>query len=125
MDLTALITAAGGAQPVDLLFENARLVNVFSGEIETRHIAVSGGYVAGFGTYRARERIDLDGRYVVPGFIDAHVHIESAMTAVPEFVRAVLPRGTTTGPGGACPAHCRAHVDATLGCCLPADAWFD
>lgn len=96
MDLTALITAARGDEPVERLFENARLVNVYSGEVETRHIAVSHGYVAGFGAYPARERIDLSGRYVLPGFIDAHVHIESAMTSVSEFVRAVLPRGTTT-----------------------------
>ena len=96
MDIAALITAARGDEPVDRLFENARLVNVYSGEIETRHIAVSHGHVAGFGAYSARERIDLAGRYVLPGFIDAHVHIESAMTSVSEFVRAVLPRGTTT-----------------------------
>lgn len=96
MDIAALITAARGDTPVDRLFENARLVNVYSGEVETRHIAVSHGHVAGFGAYPARERIDLAGRYVLPGFIDAHVHIESAMTSVSEFVRAVLPRGTTT-----------------------------
>lgn len=96
MDLAALIRAAAGDEPVDRLFENARLLNVFSGEIESRHIAVAGGHVVGFGKYQARERVDLAGRYVFPGFIDAHVHIESAMTAVPEFVRAVLARGTTT-----------------------------
>ncbi len=96
MELAALITAARGDQPVDRVFENARLVNVFSGEVETRHIAVSQGYIAGFGDYSARERIDLAGRFVVPGFIDAHVHIESSMMSVSEFVRAVLPKGTTT-----------------------------
>jgi len=96
MDMCDVITAARGDEPVDRLFENARLVNVYSGEVETRHIAVSHGHVAGFGAYPARERIDLAGRYVLPGFIDAHVHIESAMTSVSEFVRAVLPRGTTT-----------------------------
>jgi len=96
MDLYGLIVAARGDQPVDCLFENARLVNVFSGEIESRHIAVSGGYIVGFGDYETKERIDLAGRYVLPGFVDAHVHIESSMVAVSEFVRAVLPLGTTT-----------------------------
>ncbi|MFP4225346.1 MAG: adenine deaminase [Desulfobacterales bacterium] len=96
MDLSALIAAARGDRPVDQLFENARLVNVYSGEIESRHIAVADGCIAGFGDYEARERIDLANRYVLPGFIDAHVHIESSMTAVSEFTRAVLPLGTTT-----------------------------
>jgi len=96
MDIAAMITAARGDAPVDRLFENARLVNVYSGEIETRHIAVAHGHVAGFGAYPARERIDLAGRYVLPGFIDAHVHIESAMTSVSEFIRALLPRGNRT-----------------------------
>jgi len=95
MDLSGLITAARGDKPVDCLFENARLVNVFSGEIESRHIAVSDGYIIGFGEYEALERVNLADRFVVPGLIDAHVHIESAMTSVSEFVRAVLPCGTT------------------------------
>ena len=96
MDLSALIAAARGDRPVDRVFENARVVNVYSGEIESRHIAVADGYIAGFGDYEAKERIDLANRYVLPGFIDAHVHIESSMVAVSEFVRAVLPLGTTT-----------------------------
>jgi adenine deaminase len=96
MNKADLIAAARGERPVDRLFANARLVNVFSGEIETCDIAVFEGFVAGFGAYPARERVDLAGRFVLPGFIDAHVHIESAMTSVSEFVRAVLPTGTTT-----------------------------
>ena len=96
MDLSGLIAAARGDRPVDRVFENARVVNVYSGDIESRHIAVADGYIAGFGDYQAKERIDAANRYVLPGFIDAHVHIESSMVAVSEFVRAVLPLGTTT-----------------------------
>lgn len=96
MDLDSLISAAGGDRPVDRLFENVRLINVFSGEIESRHIALFDGYIVGFGAYEAAERVDMGNRFVVPGFIDAHVHIESSMTDVSEFVRAVLPHGTTS-----------------------------
>ena len=80
----------------DLLLSNARIVNVFSGEILSGDIAVAGGLIVGLGKYPAKRVEDLGGRFVAPGFIDAHVHIESAMTCVPEFVRAVLPHGTTT-----------------------------
>jgi len=96
MDLSTLIQAARGEVPVDLLLRNARLVNVFSGMIEDTHIAIVGDTVVGLGEYPAKEEIDLRGQYVCPGFLDAHVHLESSMVAPPEFARAVLPRGTTT-----------------------------
>ncbi|MBC2714023.1 MAG: adenine deaminase [Desulfobacteraceae bacterium] len=96
MDLKELIAVAKGEQPVDCLFTNARIVNVFSGEILSGHIAVSGGYFVGIGDYSAPKTVDLKNRYVSPGFIDAHVHIESSMTSVSEFFRAVIPKGTTT-----------------------------
>src|SRR6056297_1091651 len=96
MQFEGLIQVAGGERPADLLLTNARVVNVFSGAVEARHIAIADGYIAGFGDYEAIEKVDLEKRLVTPGFIDAHVHIESSMTAVSEFVRAVLPRGTTT-----------------------------
>jgi adenine deaminase len=91
-----LIEVARGDAPADLVLRNARLVNVRSGEVHDADIAIYGGRIAGFGAYDARETIDLDGRYVCPGLIDAHVHIESSMVTVPEFARAVVPRGTTT-----------------------------
>ena len=96
MTLARKIAAAGGQQPVDLLLINARIINVFSGEVLPGSIAVAGPYIAGLGDYEARRVVDLGDRFVAPGFIDAHVHIESAMTSVTEFVRAVLPAGTTT-----------------------------
>ncbi len=96
MNLKDLIKAARGDQPADFLFTNARIVNVFSGEIISDHIAVSDGYIIGLGDYPAHKTIDIKNRFVAPGFIDAHVHIESSMVSVSEFAKAVLPRGTTT-----------------------------
>ncbi|MGY4707443.1 adenine deaminase [Candidatus Bipolaricaulota sp. J31] len=87
--------AAKGEKPADLLFVNARIVDVLSGEIRRGELAVAGGYVVGFGAREARRVMDLEGKYVVPGFIDAHVHIESSQVSPAEFARAVLPHGTT------------------------------
>jgi adenine deaminase len=96
MTLHEIVKAARGEKSADLLIVDARLINVFNGEVEHRDIAVAGGRVVGFGAYDALETIDARGCYVAPGFIDPHVHIESAMLSVTEFARAVLPLGTTT-----------------------------
>ncbi len=95
MELAKLIEIARGAAQADLLLANARIVEVFSGEIISGHIAVAGAYIAGIGDYQAERVIDLQNLLVAPGFIDSHVHIESSMTCVSEFSRAILPRGTT------------------------------
>jgi len=89
------IAAARGEEPADLLLKNAKLVNVFSGEIYETHVAVYNGIITGFGEYEAKETVDLKGQYLCTGFIDAHVHLESSMVTVPEFARAVIPHGTT------------------------------
>jgi adenine deaminase len=97
MDPRRLLAAARGDEPTDLLLENARLVNVLSGEIYETAIAVHGSRIAGLGRgYRAKKSIDLEGRFVAPGLIDAHVHIESSMVPPQAFARLVLPRGVTT-----------------------------
>ncbi|MGB6009857.1 MAG: amidohydrolase family protein, partial [Desulfobacterales bacterium] len=96
MDLKRIIRAARGEGTVDLLLTHARIVNVFSGEIVSNDIAVACGRIVGFGAYDAKKRIDVGGRFVAPGFIDSHVHIESAMTSITQFARAVLRLGTTT-----------------------------
>ncbi|MBC2736051.1 MAG: adenine deaminase [Desulfobacteraceae bacterium] len=96
MTMEHLIAVARGDQPADLLLRNGKVVNVFSGEIMEMDIAVAAGHVAGFGPRSALSEVDLQGRCVAPGFIDAHVHIESAMASPTEFARAVLPHGTTT-----------------------------
>jgi adenine deaminase len=95
MHLETLIAAARGEQTVDLLLKDAQLVNVFAGEIHPADIAIHGDRVVGFGPYPARQVLDLAGRYVCPGLIDAHVHLESSMVQPAEFARAVVPRGTT------------------------------
>jgi adenine deaminase len=95
MSLEDLIVVARGEEPADLLLENARLVNVLSGEVHPADIAVYDGRVVGFGDYRARRVVDLGGRFVCPGLMDAHVHLESSMVQPAEFARAVVPRGTT------------------------------
>ena len=97
MEAEELIRIARGDQPADLLFKNANLINVYSGEIYLTDIAVAGEQIAAVGQgYEAREVIDLQGRYICPGFIDAHVHIESSMLPPREFARVVLPHGITT-----------------------------
>jgi adenine deaminase len=96
MNLDEIIKAAHGEKPVDLLLSNARIINVFAGEVVTGAIAISDGRIVGFGPYEAKHVVDLNGRYVAPGFIDGHVHIESSMASISEFARAVVVRGTTT-----------------------------
>ncbi|UCE84955.1 MAG: adenine deaminase [Deltaproteobacteria bacterium] len=97
MDLRRSLSVARGDEPADLLLRNAQLVNVLSGEIHTTDIAVAGSRIAGLGAgYRARAALDLGGRYVAPGWIDAHVHLETSMVLPREFARAVVPRGVTT-----------------------------
>ena len=82
--------------PADLLLTNARVVNVFNGEIETANVAIYQGFVAGIGDYKkAKKIIDLKGKYVVPGLINGHVHLESSMLDVGQYARAVVPHGTS------------------------------
>ncbi|EUJ29174.1 adenine deaminase [Listeria floridensis FSL S10-1187] len=83
--------------PADLIIKNGRIVNVFTAEIIEADIAVKNGYIAGIGEFRsAAEVIDAKGSYIVPGFIDAHVHVESAMVPPSELARVLLPNGVTT-----------------------------
>lgn len=95
-ELAKIIGVARGKIPADLVIRNARIVNVFSAEIHGGDVAVWGGRVVGIGSYEAKKEIDLGGRYILPGLIDGHMHIESAMVKVQEFARSVVPRGTTS-----------------------------
>ncbi len=97
MELAQLIKYARGDEPAEVLIKNARVINVYTGEIYPADLALAHGRIVGVGTgYTAHQIFDIEGRYVCPGFIDAHVHIESAMVPPHEFARAVVPRGTTT-----------------------------
>jgi adenine deaminase len=88
------LSVARGEQRAELLFKNARVVNVFSGEIHKTNVAVEDGRVIGFGDYKATKVIDLKGAYLAPSLIDGHFHVESSMLTAPEFARAVVPHGT-------------------------------
>lgn len=96
MLLEELIQVARGEVEADLLLKNAHVVNVYSGNIHDADVAIHRTRVVGFGDYRARRVIDLQGQYLCPGFIDGHVHIESSMLRVSEFARVVVPQGTTS-----------------------------
>jgi adenine deaminase len=86
---------ATGDEPADLVLRAGRVVNVFSGEIESTNVAIADGRIVGVGDYeRAARVVDLDGGYVAPSFIDGHIHIESSLLWVTEFARAVVPHGT-------------------------------
>ena len=91
-----IIDAAAGREPAELVLKNATYVNVFSNELCTADIAVTEGLIVGMGDYTGLTEVDCSGRIVLPGFLDAHIHLESSLVSPREFVRAVLPHGTTT-----------------------------
>jgi adenine deaminase len=95
-DLSRRLAAARGDEPADLVVRGGRVLSVFTREWLEVDIAVADGYVAGLGEYEGSEELDASGRWVVPGFIDAHMHLESSKLLVDEFARLVLPFGTTT-----------------------------
>src|SRR5262245_43337477 len=93
-NLPQKLSIARGEKPAELLFKNAQLVNVLSGEIYKTNVAVEDGRVVGVGDYEGHKVIDLNGSYLAPSLIDGHFHVESSMLTVPEFARAVVPHGT-------------------------------
>ncbi|MCF2137830.1 MAG: adenine deaminase [Candidatus Thorarchaeota archaeon] len=92
--LDQMIDVASGRTRADLVLKNASVVNVFTGEIDEGDVAIYGNYVAGVGKYEGNEVIDLKGKFVVPSFIDGHVHVESSMVMPIQYARAVVPHGT-------------------------------
>jgi adenine deaminase len=88
------LAVARGDEAADLVFRNSSIVNVLSGELHEGDVAVFEGRIVGIGSYEGREVVDLQGKYLLPAFIDGHIHIESSMLAVHEFARAVVPHGT-------------------------------
>ena len=91
----SVIEAASGRKKADLVLKNATFVNVFSDELQTADIAVCEGLIVGIGKYDGEKEMDMTGKIVCPGFIDAHIHLESSLAKPAEFVKAVLPHGTT------------------------------
>ncbi|SFP40517.1 Adenine deaminase [Oscillibacter sp. PC13] len=91
-----IINAAAGREPADLVLKNATYVNVFSNELCHADIAVAEGLIVGMGQYSGVVEEDMTGKIILPGFLDAHIHLESSLVSPKEFVKAVLPHGTTT-----------------------------
>lgn len=89
------VRVALGSEPADLLIQNARVLDVFSGSFFDGDVAVADGIITGFAAVDAAEKVDVRGAWIIPGLIDAHVHIESSQLSPVEFARAVLPHGTT------------------------------
>ena len=107
-----IVEVAAGRQKADLVLKNAAYVNVFTNEICHGDIAVAEGLIVGMGTYSGEQEADMTGKIVLPGFLDAHIHLESTMVTPREFVKAVLPHGTTTV---VCDPHEIANVMGTDG----------
>ncbi|MBN1512284.1 MAG: adenine deaminase [Phycisphaerae bacterium] len=140
MQIQRLIDVAAGRRPADLVLKGGNVVNVHSDEIYPADVAIYGDRIAGIGSYNAMEEVDVSGRFVCPGFIDGHVHIESSMLSVPEFARVVVAHGTTAvvadpheianvmGTEGirfilSSSKYCPIHVYLTLSSCVPASRW--
>ena len=96
MKLSRLIKIARGEEPADLVIKGGQIVNVLSGEIYSADIALCGEVIAGVGDYSGPNELDARGKFITPGFIDGHMHIESSMVTVWEFAKTVMPHGTTT-----------------------------
>jgi len=94
--LSDRIRVAHGEGKADLLIKNGKVINVFSGQVEKKDVAIYDGIIVGFGDYRAKKVVDVNGQFLCPGLIDGHVHVESSMVSIPEFARAVVPHGTTS-----------------------------
>ena len=94
-DLSRRVAVARGDEPADLVISGGRVLSVFTREWLDADVAIVDGVVAGLGDYEGRETIDAAGRHLVPGFVDAHMHLESSKLLVDEFARLVLPLGTT------------------------------
>jgi len=93
--LAHLISVAKGELPADLILANAKVVNVFTGEVEPGNVAICEDRIAGVGNYRqAKQVVDLGGKYLAPGLINGHTHLESSMLDVGQYARAVVPNGT-------------------------------
>lgn len=91
-----LLPIALGKEKADLVFKNGKIIDVFNEQVIEEDLAISNGAIIGFGNYEGKEEIDLEGKYISPGFIDAHLHLESAMVTIEEFAKTVIPLGTLT-----------------------------
>jgi adenine deaminase len=135
------IVAARGTSQADLILAGGQIANVFTGELEEANVAIAGGRIAGIGNYgRGAAYLDCRGKVIAPSFVDPHIHLESSLVWIPEFARAVIPRGTglvvtdphemanVAGLPGleamrAAARHLPMHIRFTAPSCVPASAW--
>ena len=96
MKTIGLVDVARGDTLADLVLKNCQIIDVFSSKIEKGDIAITDGVIVGIGTYQGIKEIDIKNRFVSPGFIDGHVHIESSMLTPPQFAKIIVPKGTTS-----------------------------
>lgn len=96
MDYRLLLEAATGRQKAELVLKNAMILDVYNAQFFQSSIAVEKGYIAGIGDYEGHEEIDCTGKFIVPSFIDGHMHLESSMVVPAQYARAVIPHGVTT-----------------------------
>ncbi|KKM11494.1 adenine deaminase [Clostridiales bacterium PH28_bin88] len=96
MQIKDMILYATGKKPPELVLKNGKVINVFSGEIYEADVAMAGGLIVGIGRYSGQEEQDLAGKYICPGLMDGHMHLESSMVTPVQLARAVVPHGTTT-----------------------------
>ncbi|PNR95486.1 adenine deaminase [Petrotoga olearia] len=91
-----LLSIALGNEKADLVFKNGKIIDVFNEKVIKEDLAISNGVIIGFGKYEGREEVDIEGKFISPGFIDAHLHLESTMVTIEEFAKTVIPLGTLT-----------------------------
>ena len=94
-DLARRLAVARGDEPADVIVRGGRVLSVFTREWLEADVAIADGWIAGIGDYEGRETVAASGKYVVPGLVDAHMHLESSKLLPDEFARLVLPLGTT------------------------------
>ncbi|MCK9443784.1 MAG: adenine deaminase [Tissierellaceae bacterium] len=94
--LKNVIMKARGSEKAELVLKNGNIINVFTNEIIKGDLAIDGGIIIGIGDYSGEKEIDVEGKYISPGFIDSHVHIESSMSSPSQFARVIVPRGVTS-----------------------------
>ena len=95
MDIKRIIDVAMDREKADLVLKGASVLNVFTEQLEHKDVAICDGYIAGLGRYEGKKEIDVSGKIIVPGFMDGHIHLESALLTPAQFERCSLPRGTT------------------------------
>ena len=128
-DWKRMLRCARGEEPADIVLKGGAVLNVFTEEFQLADVAICGGTIVGIGTYDGVTEVDCAGKYVVPGFIDAHVHLESSMAAPGEFSKVLAQAGTTAvvnDPHEIVNVCGRAGLDYFLACAekMLIDAWF-